>query len=361
MIWQLMKRDPAWRWTPLCALAAAACCLVWHFAGIGKYGSMSLPIVFFTLLFIGGSTLREQRIDTRFQAALPITVRQVYLSRVLSTLAEIWLTATAAVVLALALRAPADPLVALLKSLSVVTLAIMILQSAGVRGINIPTWLIVGAGFGCAVFIADLDTPPLVPLICWIAVAGIFLATWQTVPKSFQSAPLKVSPAAKRDGVPRGVGTSRFHWISLWRTIFPLDGFWILVPFVMMALSTFRPVILIYAASAFQSARPRIRWLFALPVRPRALLAAVLLPLLLSISAGYLVSVRLPSLPTAYSRRLSLRARQNLPEWLGYSRDPDCKTLNVLPPVDFWVLAKDGKAPLSRPHGARHFSRQCSA
>jgi hypothetical protein len=113
-----------------------------------------------------------------------------------------------------------------------------------------------------------------------------------------------------------------------------------------MALRDFLPVAFLYAAIAFQSARPGIRWLFALPVRPRALLAAILLPLLLSISAGYLVSVHLPFIPAPHARYLSLRASQDLPKWSGYRQDSGCKTLNVLPPVDFWVLAKDGKAPL---------------
>jgi hypothetical protein len=347
MIWQLMKRDLAWRWMPLSVLLAAVFSLLWHFAGIETNGIENMVFLapYFILFLMGAATIGAQQSETRFQAALPITVRQVYLSRVLSVFAMLWLPATAALVLALAMRVPADPLVALLNCMSILTLAMVVLQSAGIRGYTVPPALIFSVGFGCATLVAELDTPPFVQVICWMLVAGMLLTTWRTVPKSFQSAPLKVSPVTKRDAVPRGAGTLRVPWISLWRSIFPWGGLWILVPLVVMAMGA-RYFIFFYAISAFQSARPKIRWLFALPLHPRALLAGISLPLLLSISAGYLVGVHLPFWPAPYSRYLSVRASQNLPEWSGYRQDPGCKTLNVLPPVDFWVLAKDGKAPL---------------
>ncbi len=75
-------------------------------------------------------------------------------------------------------------------------------------------------------------------------------------------------------------------------------------------------------------------------------MALVVLPTFFSMAAGYLLSVYLPPFPNGHERRISVRARQDM--W-GLSRavdSSDCKTMNVLPSLDFWVPVKSGNAPL---------------
>jgi hypothetical protein len=184
-------------------------------------------------------------------------------------------------------------------------------------------------------------------LTCWLAAAAIFLRTWHTVPKSFQSAHLKPAPVA----VSRNTATIRrmpdSPWIPVLRTVLRFGGVEFAYLFVLMAVGSLRPMMIIFLASAWPSARPRVRWLFALPVHRRALLAAVELPIILAFAGGYLVGVHLPSVPAMpYTRRISVQPSQGLPGFSLYRLDENCKTLNVLPSVDFWTLANRGIAPV---------------
>jgi hypothetical protein len=86
MIRQLMKRDPAWRSVPVLTLASGAFCVLWHaLATSSNHGSRLMFVsVFAAFPVAAGYAAATQQGDTLFQSALPITVRQVYLARVLS-------------------------------------------------------------------------------------------------------------------------------------------------------------------------------------------------------------------------------------------------------------------------------------
>jgi hypothetical protein len=360
MIRQLMKRDPAWPSVPGFTLASGVFCVLWHFltAKADLSSNLIFISVFGALPFTAGVLAATQQGDTLFQTALPVTVRQVYLARVLSMIGLLWLPAAVSVVIALALPNPAVPVATLVEFLSVWTLAMLGMQSAGIRGFTVPSRWIAGLGFFLWMFGASVSPIwgrlsgentigfILLPPICWLASAAIFLRTWHTLPESFQTAPLKASPVAISGGTAPSRWIPTIPWIPVMRTVLRWGGLEVVFLFVLMATGSLRPVLPLYFASVWPSARPQVRWLFALPVHRRALLAVILLPIILTLTGGYLVGVHLPFFPAPYARGISVRASQAMPEWVRYRQDSNCKTLNVLPSVDFWALANRGKAPV---------------
>jgi hypothetical protein len=360
MIWQLMKRDPAWRWTPALTLGSFAFCVVWHFlAAKGRLESNLVFVSVFSVLPIaaGHAVVTEQN-ETRFQATLPITIRQVYLSRALSMLGLLWLPVAVSAGVALALPNAAAPIANLVAFTSVLTLAMSGAQSAGARGAVLPISSISIAVFA---WIMGASMAPIAGwgseenrmvvihfliLFCGLASIAIFRRTWQTLPGSFQIAPVQASPVTASSGVTSKSPMRNIPWLPVFRSAFRWNGAEFLYLFVVMLMGSLRPYILFFFAAAWPSARPRVRWLFALPVPRRALLAVILTPMLFNIAAGYLVSVHLPTFASPYLRGISVRASQGLPQWPHYRQDPACKTLNVLPSLEFWVPVKGGIAPL---------------
>src|ERR1035438_5874269 len=204
MILQLMKRDPAWRSAQVLTLANGAFCVLWHFLALKA--DMSSNLIFFSVFaglpFTAGYVAATQQDETRFQSALPVTVRQVYLARVLVMIGLLWLPAAVSVAILLALPNPAAPVPTLVEFVSVWTLAMVGTQSAGVHGFTVPRSLLnmsafiwmFGAGIApTAGWLSGENTAGLVflTLICWLASAAIFMRTWHTVPASFQFAPLE--------------------------------------------------------------------------------------------------------------------------------------------------------------------------
>jgi hypothetical protein len=242
--------------------------------------------------------------------------------------------------------------------MSVFTLGLVGAQSAGIKGFTIPQRLINVAFF---LWMFGTGLTPIfgqasgentagfvfVTLICWLTSGAIFLRTWHKVPKSFQSASLKATPVTEIRAIAPSRRIPAIPWMAVPRSALRWGGFEMAYLFIFMAVGSLRPTMLIFLASAWPSARPRVRWLFALPVNRRALLAAVELPIILAFAGGYLVGVRLPSVPAMpYARRISVQPSQALYGFSGYRLDENCKTSNVLPAVDFWALANRGKAPV---------------
>lgn len=177
---------------------------------------------------------------------------------------------------------------------------------------------------------------------CWLIGVAIVWRTWKTIPPSFQNAPMKheVEAAKSPQGIPRH---SRYPWIPVWRTLFLWDGFWLLFLFNPMFGSMWAAP-LMFVVSSWQQARRGFGWLIALPVSRRALLAGILLPPIFAVMAGHLVYVHLP----LHRKGIAVRARQELPEWGPGEETPDCKTLNVLPSLEYWVPVKASHVPLIR-------------
>jgi hypothetical protein len=326
---------------------------VGHFVtGTNVEARTGFDVAYFMLPFLAGFTSTAQQGDSSFQAALPVTVRQVYLSRVVSMMAALWLPVIVSIVMARALPNAGFPIGSLLERMSAVTAAMLGLQAMGIRGFKIlPPALVFVLGMAWSSSLAGIWDIAVVAVVCALAALGTFLWTWRTVPKTFQSAPLDVSRAEKRAVASSSDRQSAYPWMPVLRTVFPWGGFWIILPFVMMLLGTFRPYIFIYAGGAWQSTRPAVRWLFTLPVRRRMVLNGILFAVLFSFAGGYLVSVHLPSIPTSAFRTIWLRTYQTLPQWSGTHETSGCKTPSVLPPIDFWFVAKGQVPPIEAPWG----------
>jgi hypothetical protein len=144
MIRQLMKRDLLWGSVPVLTLGSGAFCVLWHFlATSANINPRSIFVsVFAALPVTVGVLAATQQSDTLFQAALPVTVRQVYLARILSMLGLLWLPAAVSLVIVLALPNPAAPVATLVEFLSVWTVAMVGIQSAGIHGFTMPKLMI---------------------------------------------------------------------------------------------------------------------------------------------------------------------------------------------------------------------------
>ena len=100
MIWQLVKRDPGWRYAVNVAAVAAVAGLIVPREFVGMFAFLIAGCWF--------SSLPYER-ATMFQAGLPIRVRDLFLARVLTLLACVWLpVASGAAMLLLSGKPAAD-------------------------------------------------------------------------------------------------------------------------------------------------------------------------------------------------------------------------------------------------------------
>ncbi len=138
MIWELIKRNPAWQVMPVVALMVVASVL---FAPSRSGGDSFLAIPF--ILFLGVPGVRQR--STLLQATLPIAGKQLFLSRIASLMACTWLPILAAVTVTVALRSDrtwADHL-PLFEAGAMITAVLLLFQCVRVRTIDPPGWLAV--------------------------------------------------------------------------------------------------------------------------------------------------------------------------------------------------------------------------
>ena len=91
MIFQLLKRDPAWKVFPYFVLIFAA----GAFAAEYERSIIVMPLAIATIAATTGAT-QSQELAARFFAGLPIAKRAIFLSRVLAVMALIWIPALTA-------------------------------------------------------------------------------------------------------------------------------------------------------------------------------------------------------------------------------------------------------------------------
>jgi hypothetical protein len=356
MIWQLMKRDPAFRWLPQLTLAFSAFCALWPiFAPMSRNADEFGALAFAVILFRAQFAVTERQDDKSFQAFLPISSRQVFLSRMLSMFVLLWLPVlVGAAVMTLHQDREVSPF--LLELWSVFTFIFLGLQSAVIRGseffrrwVNmVPVFLWLGCSDALPAFSVSVVTKMLLLAGCWLIGIVIVWRAWQAIPKVFQDKTPMQSPATTR------IADSK--WISapsspktLFRMIFQLRGTAIFVVFFLMLFGTANATWCMIVAFQWLTIRSQMHWLMALPVSPRALVAVAILPMLIALTGGYLVSIHLPWIPAPVTRGLSVRHAQQLFErHLLSSEDSGCETPNVLPSLEYWIPVKSGRAPLIR-------------
>lgn len=345
-IWQLMRRDPAWRMTHWLTPGVAVICALSHFFGPAEADgdpSIFLVLPIFGLLFAGLGAVFMQSSDTDFQVPLPVTVRQIFLSRMLSMAAMMLLPVIAGVVILTALK---DPITAdvPLESWTLFVCILLGIQCFAIRR-NLPQWMIIillpAWLFVCAVAgIGDLFNGGAVVavaarMVCWAIIAAVVWRTWQVLPLSFQDASMEMAAALP---VRRAIANRRSGALSWkgWLHIALLTCGWGFIQgFVVVLLGASNPFMLLLLGFQWTAIRTRFRWLLSLPVSPRILICAGALPTLLAICGGYAVNIRRPWTPEPDTRGLTVRT----------SEESDCKTPNVLPSLEYWIPVRSAKAP----------------
>jgi hypothetical protein len=351
MIWQLVKRDPAWRIAP-------------YFVVAGVVFSPFVPLA--AILGLTCLVLPQFRQRwTPFQAALPIDGRQLIASRVLSLLAFIWMPILAAMARMLAGRGEPARVgsLPLLEAGVIVTTVILLVQSVRIRELSPPPWLTIVAYAGIFLLLpimgSNLFPGPVAVVIavvagCTVASAVLFLKAWMSVPKAFQLAPaeaasLSTEPSTELSTERAGRGWPAFAW---WPVFHALYGRWQvrLFPSVSLvaALAGNWGFALLMAPSFYGS----WHWLLHLPVSARKLFWALWLPLFAPLLAGLLLN---PQIDNYFrSKRPAVFA--------GYSRFWDERgdargsagTPNVQVPAAYWRWARGSTAPaVEAPWGER--------
>ena len=279
MIWQLMKRDYAWK------------CVPWTAALFAALGHRDAMLVLFPMLAVPTWLATQMFLRcTVYEAALPVRGRELWLSRVLSRLALLWIPVMAAAAVTLVI--PGKDLLTLLEAASVWTVALLVLTrlqlqespvmrlewivSAGllVLGVNAVPLLSPKYGF---------HAPPagMVLTVCGIASVALFAWGWAAVPGVFQVAP------AKREGTAKHVeaGPSRFKWAPVFSTIY---GWNCVMPLAMAFLMTFGQTgtAFIYVPIYFAMTGTLGRWLTAVPLASKGLFRITIAPMLAGVVLG---------------------------------------------------------------------------
>jgi len=361
MIWQLMKHDQAWKFLPRVAAGSALACLLGHLSAVPL---LLVAVPFFSLFPATACQLQHR--DVYFQASLPIAPKKIYLSRAFPMLALLWLPVAIGAVFGLADGHPGFT-VTLLDFGSLFFVAIMAVQSVAIQCKLTQTranafslfWL---AGWGVCGISALSGLPAgllrqgllatvACPAICWLSVAAIVRGTWRALPESFDFAPGALLPPDVRQSSALNDRLPFARWRLVFANILSSHPAWLL-QFVIIGMSPASKWPYAMGATlwgilglVWVSTRAKTRWLAALPVPPGRLLACILVPALLAVSAGYELGLRIPAIADTMERGVLVTSSADT-EIADTSQD--CKMFNVLPPNEYLVRAKEDNAPIIR-------------
>jgi hypothetical protein len=316
MIYQLMKRDPAWK---IGVLAAAVAVLPM----LATRPSRPLTALVAATPILGlFAFARPQQRATQFEAALPVPGRDLYLARLGALLAAVWGP--------FAIYAATGPYwsVSLLEWAVLATLLILLPLSARVREFACPVWMvavvwIAGTAAGAAGLY--LLSPAVFLGLCALAVAAVFLKTWVSIPPSFQTAPAEA--VAPRPLSIRPASVSPVWW-TFARQVYPWFILFYVLGMLEQSLAGSWMFAVCFAIGVYGITRQRRRWLQGLPIARRVFLLLALLPAVLPMVAGAAFSVAGPK-----------------PVRVDASR---AGTPEVQVPLEYWRHAAGGVAPVVR-------------
>jgi len=247
-----------------------------------------------------------QESDTFFQMLLPVTVRQVFASRLLASLFLLWLPVSTGAVAFVALR-DSVVLVPMLRMWSAVTCVELGIQCATIRGFafqaGLPLLPMIAWGYSLAASglygmqLRNSTGMSLALAGCWLLCAAAIVWTWGTAPAAFQfgtKGPSSESPKPVRTTSAKTGSTP----IPALLTAFPAFGIGYVFSFALTAM-IYSPLLVSFMAISGQdwsSGRDRLRCMAGLPVQPRAMMAVVFLPGPLSMVSGYLAFIYIPFL-----------------------------------------------------------------
>jgi len=283
MIWQLIKRDQMWLWTPLIALFTLF---------MNQWTADA--IILFTLVNIGFAPSFATYCSV-FEGALPIRARDLWLSRVMSLLAAMWLPVAVASTIRLASgKSP----VALLEAAAVYTVLMLAIKSYRAGQYAPPEWfrvsiIVVSAvAAGTTLPLIQSHLPPITTVlgICGVVSGALFLKGWNSVPPAFQIAPAKVGSA----GEPVvATARARFVWAPVIGSLYGSPAVLLLLlvaMFTQITLGSFLFWFLVMVTVQVQ-ARGRIRWLLHLPIASNVVFAIVTVPPAVAILAGSILNL----------------------------------------------------------------------
>ena len=282
MIYQLMKRDEAWRSLLYVALVTAV---------ISAFAAGHPELVTTMCGFLGvmvAFVSRPHQHASRFEASLPIAGRHLFLARTFLLIAAIWLPAIVGCAAILISRGAAQPAVNLAGIAVATTLASLVVRSVRIRSLSGPNWLM--AVFICTVpaamaLVAPLNVATPVLLVGAPLSVALFLATWRATPKSFQIAAAGTAPARSSTA---GYSTEPVTvWLPVLRSVFSWQycGFVLFLCFI--TVGTWIGILVFWLPMMCQGARQHVRWTRAFPLRPRVVLWVFLIPALLALTVAY--------------------------------------------------------------------------
>jgi uncharacterized membrane protein YidH (DUF202 family) len=280
MIYQLVRLD--WQRFWLATLIFGVVLGGLGFAILTRQQASTIPAaVLLNILLLALVAVARYR-ATPFQAALPIPARDLFMARLLPILAVIWIPLLAAVgagYLAGA-RASSPRFQWLIAEGAVSTVGVLVLLSARLRELSAPRalinwfflpYMLTGA-------LVSVVWPGIVLAVCAATIAAWLWRDLAAMPKAFQVAPADAAaeqPARHRTRFARPV------WWPVLRSMFARQPRAMLAYSVMFLLYPMASVIasLMLALFVFQG-WVSMRWVWALPVSRRRILALGLLPLL---------------------------------------------------------------------------------
>lgn len=344
MLRELLKREFRWRAAPSVALVAAA---VWALAPSWIYLNRlwPLPAMVLSVFLVGfsGVVAKGSKRATLFEAALPISGRQLLAARLVSELSLIWLPWLAIAAETLAFRGWRDALLPL-EIAAVFSMAVSVIYSLRVRECR-PPRLALSLGFAAA-GCAFVPRPYWGTVLCAsLAVSAVLLARiWSSVPEGFEIAPAE--PGRAEPSTAAGLSsplTWRPVWWPAWRACFGWRAYW----YLFMVPSMFRMQLLapLLVLAFVLEVCGRLGWLSALPFSRRKLLIMILFP--------WLCAVALMAMASAYVDSITTRPSV----YAGYSTvwqerdDSGSGTPNVLVPAYHWSWALRAPAAIRAPWG----------
>jgi len=338
MIYQLVKRDPACKLVPYFVLIFAAGAFA-----VENWRSIAImPLAMASVVAMTSAAQTQER-STGYLSGLPITRREIFLSRVYAGMFLVWIPALVGAGICAAIGSYGTK--AFIAIGAIAMPMALGYQSLAIREIRFPAWVttiavasVVGwMGVAMTIFPGAIRIP-VAPVLAasGLVSAWVFVNAWHAIPRFREAPPARWSGSVfARPKVSRGFPWWLFSW---W------DLVWFAVLFNLTFTGPWTSALLFLVIGPMQT-RERLRWLDPLPFSRRLILAARLAPSLLALAGGYLMGVHF-GLAGGWigvpNRVLMTTSR----EWPPL-RETSCAALNVAPPIDYWRPARGG-APIVR-------------
>ncbi len=277
MIWQLMKRDFAWQATP------------WMVAIFAIFGHKGWTLELFPILVIPSWIFTYVYFRfTVYEAALPVKGSELWLSRVVSRLALLWLPLLASAAITFVI--PGGNLRPLFEASAVWTVILLGLIQAQMREFIREPWLLIACAglMAASVGFVPLLTSTLgsslppegaVLAVCGVATAALFAWGWATAPDAFQVAPVKAGEGVEQRDTGRSPSQqARLKWSPVFTSIHVRTP---ILPMVVASLVAFGQIGLgmVYLPIYFNAARRETGWLCMVPFSQRQLFRLMIAPM----------------------------------------------------------------------------------